>query len=281
MEGATGRRLLVTIGDYHVHTSFSIDCNEPMENQCRAAIAAGITEIAFTEHVDHDSCDEESREKYDYAGYSAEIDRCRELFGDQLTILKAAEVDWNCSIATDVEAFLAKHRFDFIIGSVHNLDHRYVGFDTLESFGGPRRMYDDYLDQVEGMVLTGFPCVVGHCDLPRRYHHVSPLEAEPFHFEERLRHIFRLAAERGVGFEVNTSGLRRGNGVTFPEPAVIAWFVEEGGEVVTIGSDSHKAADTGHSIIEIERQLAELGIDWRYSWAHGHAERVPLASVAR
>lgn len=269
----------MAIGDYHVHTRFSIDSNEEMENQCRAAIAAGITEIAFTEHVDHDTCDAESREVYDFGGYSAEIERCRGLFGNQLTIMKAAEVDWNDSIATEVEEFLAGHEFDFIIGSVHNLDHRYVGFDTVESFGGARKMYDDYLRQIEGLVSTGFPCVIGHCDLPRRYHHVSPLEVDPEHFEERLRHIFRLAAERGVGFEVNTSGLRRGNGVTFPEPAVIGWFVEEGGEVVTIGSDSHKAADTGHSIVEIERQLTDLGIDWRYSWANGRAEQVPLSGA--
>lgn len=269
----------MTIGDYHVHSTFSIDCQEEMENQCRAAIAAGITEIAFTEHVDHDACDAESREHYNYVAYSAEIERCRELFGEQLTILKAAEIDWNDTVAADVQEFLAGHEFDFIIGSVHNLDHRYVGFDTLESFGGPRKMYEDYLQQVEGLVSTGFPCVIGHCDLPRRYHNVSPLEVDPEYFEERLRHIFRLAAERGVGFEVNTSGLRRDIGVTFPEPAVIAWFIEEGGEIVTIGSDSHKATDTGHSIVEIERQLAELGIDWRYSWASGKAERVPLSVV--
>ena len=38
--------------DYHVHTEFSVDCATPMRDSCLAAIDAGITEIAFTDHVD-------------------------------------------------------------------------------------------------------------------------------------------------------------------------------------------------------------------------------------
>jgi len=266
----------VTLADYHVHTNFSIDCKEPMEAQCRAAIAAGIAEIAFTEHVDHDECDRESLEAYNYAGYVAELERCRGLFGDQLTILRAAEIDWNRSIVDDVERFLAEHQFEFVIGSMHNLNHTYVGFGTLEQFGGARQMYEDYLDELEALVSTGFPNVVGHLDLPRRYHQVSMLELDAGYFEERLRRIFRIAAEQGVGFEINTSGLRKGYGVTYPEPDIIAWFVEEGGSIITVGSDSHFARDTGHSIPQMYAALQERGIDWRTSFVGGVESRVPL-----
>lgn len=264
-------------GDYHVHTKFSIDSQESMEAQCEAAVSRGITEIAFTEHVDHDQCDAESQRHYDYEGYLAELERCRSIYGDRLHILRAAEIDWNTSIAGEVSAFLKDHRYDFIIGSVHNLKHTYVGVGTLEFFGGPRKMYDDYLDQIEGLVDTGFPSVIGHLDLPRRYHRVAMLEVDPGHFEQRLRKIFRLAVERGVGFEINTSGLRRGLGATYPEPAVIAWYVQEGGKVLTLGADSHRASDTGHSIPEMHQALRELGIDWRTSCVSGEPVNVPLA----
>lgn len=266
----------MTIGDYHAHTRFSLDCSEDMEAQCRAAIARGISEIAFTEHVDHDICDDESRAHYRFEEYVASVERNRERFGGELTILKAAEVDWNESIRDEVDAFVGCHEFDFIIGSVHNLDHTYVGFTTLEALGGPRKMYDDYLDQVQSMVDTGFPDVVGHLDLPRRYHNVSMWDVDAEHFEARLRAIFRLAAERGVGFEINTSGLRRGTGATFPESRVLKWFVEEGGSILTVGSDSHKAEDTGHSITEVYAELRSLGIDWRTSFVGGEQKRVPL-----
>lgn len=269
----------LTIGDYHVHTRFSLDSQALMTDQCEAAIAAGIGEIAFTEHVDHDSCDLESMKQYDYAAYGDEIERCRQLFGDRLQILRAAEVDWNHSIASKVNDFLSRTAFDFIIGSVHNLDHRYVGFDTVESFGGPRAMYESYFDELLGLVRTGFPCVVGHCDLPRRYHEIAPLDVDRSHFEGRYRELFREAARNGVGFELNTSGIRRGNGVTYPEPAIIKWFIEEGGQVITIGSDSHRPEHTGDSIRETEQALLDLGIDSRTSFVRGTPQRVALEGV--
>lgn len=266
----------MTLADYHVHTNFSIDCQQAMEVQCRAALAAGVTEIAFTEHIDHDACDQDSREHYDYAGYVAELERCRVLFDGQLTILKAAEIDWNHSIADDVQRFIAEHEFEFIIGSMHNLNHTYVGLGTLEQFGGPRRMYDDYLDELEGLVNTGYPDVIGHLDLPRRYHQISMLEIDPEHYETRLRKIFRAAAENQIGFEINTSGLRRGYGVTYPEPDMLVWFIEEGGQIVTVGSDSHYPEHIGDSIAELYAALKARGIDWRTSFVTGQAERVPL-----
>jgi histidinol-phosphatase (PHP family) len=266
----------VGLADYHVHTNFSIDCQQTMEMQCRAALAAGVTEIAFTEHVDHDACDLESRDRYNYAAYVAELERCRALFDGQLTILKAAEIDWNYSIEEDVRRFIGEHEFEFIIGSMHNLNHTYVGFGTLEQFGGPHQMYDDYLDELEGLVSTGYPDVIGHLDLPRRYHHVSMFEVAPEHFEARLRKIFRIAAAQQVGFEINTSGLRRGFGVTYPEPDVLVWFVEEGGQIVTVGSDSHYPEHIGDSIANVYEALKARGIDWRTSFVGGSAERVPL-----
>lgn len=266
--------------DYHVHTSFSIDSEEPMDRQCQAAIAAGIREIAFTEHVDHDECDRQSKEEYDYQAYCDAIDRYRYMYGDELTILKAAEIDWNHSIASDVEDFLGHAEFDFIIGSVHNLGHRYVGFHSVEEFGGFFDMYEHYYDELEGLVEAGFPSVIGHLDLPRRYHGRSPLEVDSAHFEKRLRRIFRKAAERGIGFEVNTSGIRRGSGVTFPEASVLAWYVEEGGAVITIGSDSHRASDTGDAIDQAERDLVAAGIDWRTSFVGGAPKTIKLVGTA-
>ena len=39
--------------DYHVHTSFSDDSDYPMEEVVKDAIALGLSEICFTDHVDY------------------------------------------------------------------------------------------------------------------------------------------------------------------------------------------------------------------------------------
>ncbi|MGH2548033.1 MAG: PHP domain-containing protein, partial [Thermomicrobiales bacterium] len=69
------RRPLVL--DYHVHTEFSIDCKIPMAEQCEAAIAAGVTEIAFTDHVDHEPADP-GLDYWDGARYFESVAKCRE-----------------------------------------------------------------------------------------------------------------------------------------------------------------------------------------------------------
>ena len=40
--------------DYHVHTEFSNDSDYPMEKVVQDAIAMGLDEICFTDHVDYD-----------------------------------------------------------------------------------------------------------------------------------------------------------------------------------------------------------------------------------
>ena len=39
--------------DYHVHTKYSDDSEYPMEEAVRDAIALGLSEICFTDHVDY------------------------------------------------------------------------------------------------------------------------------------------------------------------------------------------------------------------------------------
>ena len=41
------------LADYHVHTQFSDDSETPMEDAVLHAIAVGLGEICFTEHIDY------------------------------------------------------------------------------------------------------------------------------------------------------------------------------------------------------------------------------------
>jgi histidinol-phosphatase (PHP family) len=88
--------------DYHVHTTQSADCSTPMLDSCAAAIRAGVKEIAFTDHIEHEPADM-SFGFFNYTQYMEDIKRSRERFGGQLTILAGAEVDFNVGIASQVE----------------------------------------------------------------------------------------------------------------------------------------------------------------------------------
>src|SRR5688572_8209222 len=91
-----------------------------MDASCRAAIAAGVTEIAFTDHLDHQPADP-GFGYYQPEAYLEAVAAVREQFAGQLTVLAGVEVDFNERIAPPVERFLKRYgdRYDFIIGSVH------------------------------------------------------------------------------------------------------------------------------------------------------------------
>ena len=65
--------------------------------------------------------------------------------------------------------------------------------------------------------------------------------------------------EREKGIEVNTSGLYKGTGETLPTPQVLKWYRECGGNILTVGSDAHRASDLAFGIEKTYQMLRELG----------------------
>ncbi len=246
--------------DYHVHSEYSVDCRVPMIDSCRAAVAAGVTEIAFTDHIDHVPIDL-GYGYWDADRYFRSLEVCRLEFGGRLTILAAVEVDFNFSTVPAVERFVTNHSFDFVIGSVHYTPDGELIFP--DTFVG--RSLDDvflpYLDQIEAAVETGWFDTIGHLDLPKRYAPASHRTYDPLAYRDRYDAIFaKLIAGGKTTFEINTSGLRQSPKTSMPGPAVARWYAEAGGAYVTTGSDSHAAQTIGVGIGKTLEMLQLCGI---------------------
>lgn len=266
--------------DYHVHSTYSVDCNIPMETSCRAAIAAGVTEIAFTDHVDHVPADP-GFGYYRPDDYLREVDALRDRFAGELTVLRGAEIDYNASTVEEVERFVGNYgnEYDFVIGSVHYMPDHAIIFP--EYFAG--RTLDDiflpYFDQVEAAVRTGWFDVIGHLDLPKRYAPKTHRDYDPGRYRDRLLPIFDAMIARGVGFEINTSGLRQTPKTSMPGPAVVRWYVERGGHLITTGTDSHAAQTIGAGVAKTLEMLELNGIEAVASFRQRQATLVPIATL--
>ena len=248
-----------------------------MADSCRAAIAAGVTEIAFTDHIDHEPVDI----GFDYwraEAYFRSIEECRAEFGDRLTILSGAEVDFNTGIADQVERFVNAHDFDFVIGSVHYQAGELIFPDhfhgkTLED------VFRAYLEQIRVAVESGWFDTIGHLDLPKRYAPESHRHYDPLAFRDLLAPIFAAMVAGGVSFEINTSGLRRSSGASLPGPAIVRWYVDAGGRLITTGSDSHAAQTVGAGIETTLDMLELCGIEGISSFRGRQRRQVPIADL--
>lgn len=230
--------------DYHIHTRFSCDSETDMAAACEAAIARGLREIAFTDHADFGPVD--PPHYFRPAEYLAEIERCRALYGDRLTIRAGVEMGEPHIFSLEEQAVLAQGDFDFVLGSAHYADGMQAAWKP-EFFEQPlRQAYRAYFRQVVRLAAEGDFDVLAHLDLVKRDAHKFGLPYDgPKPYAEMIRAALRSIVERGKGIEINTSPLRRGQPEPCPSPEILRWYRELGGEILTFGSDSHVPSGIG------------------------------------
>src|SRR5690625_3629355 len=99
--------------DYHMHSTFSADCETPMEKTIESAIEKGLTEICFTEHIDYDYPDETIVFDLDIPNYTKKLTEMNEKYGDRIVIKKGVEIGVEPHLLPRYEALLKKEAFDF------------------------------------------------------------------------------------------------------------------------------------------------------------------------
>src|SRR5262245_58404592 len=230
--------------DAHLHTDQSPDSNVPIDAYAAAALERGIPEIAITDHVDF----EPGAPAYDYASFADRErvvrDAAERWVPHGVAIRFGVELTYDRSWEDDLRAHLARHPYDFAIGSVHDrVDSPYHPSRVAAWIAGRSlaEVVAPYLDEVEAAARSGLFDAIGHIDGVKRYlyPHLKPAElaAQP----ELLEPVLRALVDSGTALEVNTSGLRYSIAEPFPYPAAVARFRELGGRAITIGSDAHRA----------------------------------------
>lgn len=242
--------------DYHIHSFYSEDGKMSMEAACAAATGCGLAEMAFTDHMEIEWPDRDHPfEIEDMAKYFADIDMLRKKYDGQVKIKTGVELGMQPHNLKQASEYVRSHAFDFVIASFHIVD----GIDPYypEYFENRTReqSYIDYYRTIYS-ILPGFDDfnVLGHLDLVRRY--------SPFGYDENdhrigldiVEAILKLLIEKDKGIEVNTSGCRHTSRLPLPHPYIIRLYRELGGEIITIGSDSHHAEHVGygnHTALEL------------------------------
>ncbi len=224
--------------DYHLHSDSSPDCPIPMATQCERALELGVKEICFTEHLDFDPRDLADG-SLDDQRYDGEICAAREQFGDRLTIRQGVELGEGHRYLAAAQERLLTRQYDFVLGSIHWTDHLCLGVPFTPDITR-EQLYRRYFAELLELSKMDFYDVMAHFDLAKRYgvSHFGPFT--PGDYEEEIRAILRNLVTRGKGIEINTSGWRQPPQETLPGPTILSWYREMGGEILTVGSDSHR-----------------------------------------
>ena len=246
------------LADYHMHTSFSDDSNFPMIDCINRAILLGFDEICFTEHIDKGipnafCCDVE-------AYYSA-LKEYRREFADRISIKFGIEFGVQAHHKNYFENIFNKYPFDFVLLSFHQVEDKELWNQDFQSGKTQDEYYRIYYDEILKTikVFDGYS-VLAHMDLLKRYEQYGnyPFEKSKAQIEE----ILTFLIENGKGIEVNTSSFRYNLGDLMPSADILKLYKKLGGEILTIGSDSHKEFQVGDKIKEVREILKTFGFKY-------------------
>ena len=260
------------LADYHVHSSCSPDGHLTMAEMAKEGITRGLDELCFTDHVDTIQWGtNQPREEYDWAALQVQYDEARRQYGSRIKLKLGAELG---------EAYLSFDRathlldtapeLDFIIGSVHmSRDDR--GYFDLFYIEGDRddayyhAVIDAYLEELLVLAEWGRFSVLGHLTLPIRC--INEMQHKSISFRphmEQVEQILRTIIPKGIGIECNTN---RGN-TPLPDAEILTLYRHLGGEIITLGSDAHKAGNLGCVIAERQELLRQCGFRFFTTFDH-------------
>jgi len=248
--------------DAHLHTDQSPDSNVPIDVYAALALARGIPEIAITDHVDFDARDP----AYDYVTF-AERERtvrsAAERWAPRGVLIRfGAELTYNRSWEGDLRDHLRRHRYDYMIGSVHDWPGSPYTPSRIRTWASGRPIDEvvaPYFAEIVAAAQSGLFDTIGHLDVVKRYLHPHVMPGDLAARPELLDAALAAVADSGAALEVNTSGLRQRAGETYPAPWAVVRYRELGGLRVVAGSDGHRADWFAWGLEAGYRALIEAG----------------------
>lgn len=241
--------------DYHLHSEFSFDSSEKIENICAKALQEGISEIAITDHAEFPVSTHTPFPNLELR--NSTIEKCRKLY-PHLTVLSGLEIGqpWQGEISCDVYSSL-----DFVIASVHSLDgYQNINYSEMSS-NEVKSFLEGYLNKMISMAKWVNFDVLGHVTYLFRFLSEEMIkEYPPESFKDAYAELFTTVIGRGKGIEVNCSGLRMPTiENTLPSPELIKLYRDLGGEIITVGSDGHSCRSAFSGIKKGYGILASVG----------------------
>lgn len=230
--------------DVHVHSSFSFDSDERIENYIEQAKKLTVPVIGFSEHYDYDAyLDGADIGLTDVKAYTECLEKLREQVGSP-EILCGIEFGYSQAAEGEYKRLACDKRFDYIINSVHTLPNRGDSYYPAFFEGTTtKQAYSDYFNAVLNSIKADFDYqIVGHLGYVSRYRNAPDGRIKYCDYAEILDEILKEIIKRDKCLEINTSSGRAGSDF-LPDRDIIERYLQLGGEKMSFGSDAHKAGD--------------------------------------
>jgi histidinol-phosphatase (PHP family) len=289
--------------DYHLHlwphdqADVSLRL-EQIAQYCEAAKAAGVVEIALTEHLfrfvqaepitaglfdDEPPALRASMRRYwDHHARNdldAYVEMAMAAKAAGLPVVVGLEVDHYRGRMDKVSELLAGYPFDVLLGSVH-----WLGAWQFDDLGSPVNMaewsvrqidacWDAYTEAIEELAESGACDVLAHPDL------VKVAGFVPDHPEECWDRLAEAAASSGMAAELSSAGWKKPCREQYPSRGLLGRLAER-----NVGfnnaSDAHGIDRVADRADDLRQVLASVGVESLVAFSDRQARIVPVSPAS-
>lgn len=251
--------------DSHVHSSFSGDSMEKLENIIERAIETGMDEITITDHLDLEFPGEINIFELDFKTYVETLKKLKKFYRNNIKIKIGIELGLQPQLEGKYDEIFNCEDIDFIIGSFHCVRGMDVAdrkfFEKYAKDEAHRIYFEEVLNTIDLFPKIN---VCGHLDFINRYGRSVYDDYKKINFEmhkELIDKILIKLIQKNIGIEINTSALRYGLRDFHPCRKILKRYKELGGKIITMGSDAHRALDIMRDFDKAREVLKEIGFE--------------------
>ena len=225
---------------------------------CESAVRKGLPEIGLAEHFDLHAR-EPKPVFYRPEAWWKEIERVRKSLDGRLLLRAGLEIGEPHLFPEEARTLLDRFHYDYVIGSLHYVGDELMFDNRLLERKGADGIMQPYFAELETMTRDPQFDILGHMDVPVRNGGTIWKSYDPRRYETTIRAVLRNCIDHGIALEVNSGGLRRPANNLMPDPQILRWYREMGGQLVTLGSDAHAPADVGLHLDQALKLIRETG----------------------
>ena len=235
--------------DQHVHSSFSFDSNEDLENYINVS---NNSDIITTEHLDFENPIINYKDSsIDYLKYVGQIKNLNKKYSNNFFL--GIEIGYTPNSEKRIEDFLKDKNFNLKLLSIHqngNYDYMCVNKKLISLEVLIQEYFEQMIQALESSIEFN---VLAHFEYGLRMIDISVTDFDNL-ASVFLNKIIELIVKKEIAFEVNTKSMykyKKENLYNY----MIEKYIKKGGRLFTLGSDAHNIKEYAYKFDEAKNFL--------------------------
>ena len=235
--------------DQHVHSNFSFDSNEDLENYINVS---NKNDIVTTEHLDFaNPIINYEDSSINYLKYIEEIDSLNKKYSNKF--FSGIEIGYTPNSEKRIEDFLKDKNFNLKLLSIHQngiYDYMCVNKKLISLEALIQEYFEKMIQALESSIEFN---VLAHFEYGIRIVDISVIDFDSL-ASKFLNKIIELIVKKEIAFEVNTKSMykyKKENLYSY----MIEKYLKKGGKLFTLGSDAHNIKDYAYKFDEARKFL--------------------------